>query len=64
MYFDDKPIHIYNDDDFENDMHRDFTYVDDIIEEIIKLIDALPYRLKKQKRKQHIPFTISETVSH
>ncbi|SPT62304.1 dTDP-glucose 4,6-dehydratase [Aerococcus viridans] len=31
MYFNEDPIHIYNDGDFTNDLYRDFTYVDDIV---------------------------------
>lgn len=36
----DQPIDIYN----EGDMSRDFTYVDDIVEGIIRLIDCVPQR--------------------
>jgi len=35
---DDKPIDIYN----HGDMHRDFTYVDDLVRAILLLIDAVP----------------------
>jgi UDP-glucuronate 4-epimerase len=34
----DKPIDIYN----HGDMHRDFTYVDDLVRAIVLLIDAVP----------------------
>jgi UDP-glucuronate 4-epimerase len=37
-YFENKPIHIFNNGDFENDMYRDFTYIDDIVEGIYRLM--------------------------
>lgn len=42
MHFNDEPIHIYNSGDFENDLYRDFTYIDDIVEGIVKLMDTPP----------------------
>lgn len=42
MYFNNEPIHIYNNGDFENDLYRDFTYIDDIVEGITKLISIPP----------------------
>lgn len=42
MYFEEKEIHVYNNGDFENDMYRDFTYIDDIVEGIIKLLPKPP----------------------
>lgn len=42
MYFNNEPIHIYNNGDFENDMYRDFTYIDDIVKGIEKLMDVTP----------------------
>jgi len=42
MFFNDEPIRIYNNGDFENDMYRDFTYIDDIVHGIEKLIDTVP----------------------
>lgn len=41
-YFNNEEIHIYNNGDFENDLYRDFTYVDDIVEGIEKLMDKGP----------------------
>ena len=41
-YFDNKAIRIFNNADFENDMYRDFTYVDDIVEGIVKVIETAP----------------------
>jgi UDP-glucuronate 4-epimerase len=37
-YFASEPIKIFNNGDFENDLYRDFTYVDDIVEGIERLI--------------------------
>lgn len=31
-YFNGEPIRIFNNGDFENDLYRDFTYIDDIVE--------------------------------
>ncbi|SER68645.1 UDP-glucuronate 4-epimerase [Gracilibacillus ureilyticus] len=41
-YFAGEPIRIYNNGEFENDLLRDFTYIDDIIEGLIRLIDHVP----------------------
>jgi len=41
-YFEGKPIHIYNNGDFEHDLYRDFTYIDDIIEGIWRVIQHPP----------------------
>lgn len=41
-YFRGEPIRIFNNGDFENDLYRDFTYIDDIIEGIVRLIDKPP----------------------
>lgn len=37
-YFAKQPIQIYNNGDFENDLYRDFTYIDDIVKGIIGLL--------------------------
>ena len=37
-YFAGEPIKIFNNSDFENDLYRDFTYVDDIVEGIERLL--------------------------
>ena len=41
-YFRGETISIYNNGDFEHDLYRDFTYVDDIIEGILRLMKAVP----------------------
>jgi len=37
-YFAGEPIHIFNNGDFVNDLYRDFTYIDDIVEGIDRLL--------------------------
>lgn len=37
-YFKGEPIRIFNNGDFENDLYRDFTYIDDIVEGIERLL--------------------------
>ncbi|MFA5450396.1 MAG: GDP-mannose 4,6-dehydratase [Dehalococcoidales bacterium] len=41
-YFKGEPIHIFNNGDMENDLYRDFTYIDDVVDGIIKLINRPP----------------------
>lgn len=41
-FFAGKPIYIYNSGDFDNDLYRDFTYIDDIVEGIERLVDHPP----------------------
>lgn len=41
-YFKGEPIRIFNNGDFENDLYRDFTYIDDIIEGIMRLLHQPP----------------------
>jgi len=55
-YFTGKPIKIFNNGDFENDLERDFTYIDDIIEGILKLIPLLPK--KDENNVPHIVYNI------
>lgn len=49
MYFEGKAIHIYNNGDFDNDMYRDFTYIDDIVEGVLKLLPKAPNKNVKHK---------------
>ena len=49
-YFKGEPIRIFNNGDFENDLYRDFTYIDDIVEGVERLLsnaptDAIPHRV-------------------
>ena len=41
-YFRGEPIRIFNNGDFENDLYRDFTYIDDIVEGIERLLSNPP----------------------
>lgn len=56
MFFDNDPIRIYNNGDFENDLYRDFTYVDDIVKGIEKLMYNPP--LKNEVNPAHTVFNI------
>lgn len=47
QYFKGEPIRIFNNGDFENDLYRDFTYIDDVVEGIIKLLNKPPIKTKK-----------------
>lgn len=39
-HFDGHRIAIYNDGDFEKDLSRDFTYIDDIVEGVVRLLES------------------------
>lgn len=52
-YFANKPIHIFNDGKIENDMYRDFTYVDDIVEGIVRIVET-PFTDKPYSRVLNI----------
>ncbi|SEM65889.1 UDP-glucuronate 4-epimerase [Mesobacillus persicus] len=41
-YFEGKPINIFNNGDFNNDLYRDFTFIDDIVEGIERLMSNPP----------------------
>lgn len=41
-YFRDEVLEIYNNGDFDNDLYRDFTYIDDIVEAILKILFIPP----------------------
>lgn len=42
MYFSGQPIEIYNDGDLDHDLYRDFTYIDDIVEGISRVLQNPP----------------------
>lgn len=50
-YFNNEPISIYNNGDFDNDLYRDFTYIDDIVEGIERLINRPPIGGEKVPHK-------------
>lgn len=45
-YFAGEPIKIFNNGDFEHDLYRDFTYIDDIVEGITRLLNNPPVATK------------------
>lgn len=47
-FFNDEPIHIYNNGDFDNDLYRDFTYISDIVTGITGLMEKPPVKTKEQ----------------
>ncbi|WP_156854439.1 NAD-dependent epimerase/dehydratase family protein [Oceanobacillus sp. AG] len=53
-YFNGEPIKIFNNGDFENDLYRDFTYIDDIVEGIVRLLNNPP----QDEEVQHKVFNI------
>lgn len=55
-YFEGKPIRIFNNGDFEHDLYRDFTYIDDIIEGIVRLLNNPPE--KSEELAAHRVFNI------
>lgn len=49
--FEDEEIKIFNNGDFENDLYRDFTYIDDIVEGIQRLLPNPPSEVRKVPHK-------------
>lgn len=49
-FFKGEPIKIFNNGDFENDLYRDFTYIDDIVEGIFRTINLPPKDVKPMYR--------------
>ena len=45
-YFAGEPIHIFNNGDFENDLYRDFTYIDDVVEGLVRVLNNPPNSLE------------------
>jgi UDP-glucuronate 4-epimerase len=41
-YFAGEPIRVFNNGDFENDLYRDFTYIDDVIKGVVRLLNNPP----------------------
>ena len=48
-YFKNEPIHIFNNGDFDNDLYRDFTYIDDMVEGIERLLGNPPIGIVPHK---------------
>ena len=49
-----KPIQVYN----YGNMKRDFTYIDDIIEGIVRLIDKIPGPIRSTEHTSHAPYKV------
>ena len=62
-YFANRPIRIYNNGDSRNDLSRDFTYVDDVIEAIVRLLDRPPIVAPK-RQIFNVGNNQSETLTH
>jgi UDP-glucuronate 4-epimerase len=59
-YFKKEAIMVYNNGDFEHDLYRDFTYIDDIVEGIIRLLSNPP--LKEKNEVLHTIFNIGNNT--
>ncbi|SFQ27175.1 UDP-glucuronate 4-epimerase [Desemzia incerta] len=55
-YFNNELIQIFNNGDFDNDLYRDFTYIDDIVKGIIGLLGHAP--IKTEDKAAHTVFNI------
>ncbi|AZP04913.1 SDR family NAD(P)-dependent oxidoreductase [Jeotgalibaca ciconiae] len=55
-FFNNEAIRIFNNGDFENDLYRDFTYIDDIVTGIVKLIPNAP--VKAEDKVAHEVYNI------
>lgn len=63
-YFKGETIHIFNNGDFENDMYRDFTYIDDIIQGILRVLAKPPLDLIPMHRVLNIGNNNPEKLMH
>lgn len=50
-YFAGDPIKIFNNGDFEHDLYRDFTYIDDVVEGIVRLLNNTPSFIENAQHK-------------
>lgn len=57
-YFKGEPIRIFNNGDFENDLYRDFTYIDDIIEGIERLLNNPPKNINEETNEKLVPHKV------
>lgn len=57
-YFKGEPIKIFNNGDFENDLYRDFTYVDDIVEGIERLLNNPPKNIDEESSEKVVPHKV------
>lgn len=54
-YFNGEPIKIFNNGDFNHDLYRDFTYVDDIVEGIQRLLNNPPPEATNEDGTKSVP---------
>lgn len=54
-YFNGEPIKIFNNGDFNHDLYRDFTYVDDIVEGIQRLLNNPPTETINEDGTKSVP---------
>lgn len=57
-YFKGEPIKIFNNGDFEHDLYRDFTYIDDIVEGIERLLSNPPNDAPNDKDSKTVPHRV------
>lgn len=57
-YFKGEPIRIFNNGDFEHDLYRDFTYVDDIVEGIDRLLNNPPSMKDEKSGEKLVPHKV------
>ncbi len=57
-YFAGEPIRIFNNGDFENDLYRDFTYIDDIVEGIVRVLCNPPSSAGDESAAAHRVYNI------
>lgn len=55
-YFAGEPIKIFNNGDFEHDLYRDFTYIDDIVEGVIRILCNPP--IETEVSAAHVVYNI------
>lgn len=54
-YFKEEPIKIFNNGDFQHDLYRDFTYVEDIVEGIVRLLNNPPTETVNDDGTKSVP---------
>ena len=57
-YFKGEPIKIFNNGDFEHDLYRDFTYIDDIVECIERLLYNSPKEKNDETEEEIVPHRV------
>lgn len=57
-YFKGEPIKIFNNGDFEHDLYRDFTYIDDIVEGIERLLNNPPGTMDEHIGEKTVPHSV------